>query len=91
MKTVNHEENARILITRSMEEPEDEYPISTKNFVLVWSCKTLQNWKGIFAFPALKLLFEVTYNGDKKEYYVDSYEKTENNAYKLDELEDEGK
>jgi len=43
---------------------------------VVWACKTLQNWKAwvISDFPD-RLMYEVTHNGDKKETYIDTYEK----------------
>ena len=46
---------------------------------LVWFCKTLQNWKAlvITSLPD-NMYFEVTYNGDKKETYIDVYDKTQN-------------
>lgn len=46
---------------------------------VVWHCKTLQNWKTILSanFKGAPLV-EVTYNGDKKETYIDVYKKLEN-------------
>lgn len=46
---------------------------------LVWFCKTLQNWKAlvITTLPD-QLFYEVTYNGDKREAYVDVYNKRVN-------------
>lgn len=46
---------------------------------IVWSCKTLQNRKWILCtnLPDNKL-YELTYNGDKKEYYLDEYDKLAN-------------
>ena len=45
----------------------------------VWQCKTLQNHKGVFCtFEVRPLLYEVTYNGDKNEMYLDVYEKEHN-------------
>lgn len=46
---------------------------------IVWSCKTLQNWKMILSATFKDApLVEVTYNGDKKETYIDVYRKLEN-------------
>ena len=46
---------------------------------IVWQCKTLQNHKAILAAPTPDdYLFEVTYNGDKQEMYVDAYDKVSN-------------
>lgn len=46
---------------------------------LVWFCKTLQNWKAL-VITSLEdnMYYEVTYNGDKKESYIDVYDKTQN-------------
>ena len=49
------------------------------NVFIVWSCKTLQNKKWILCtnLPDNKL-YELTYDGDKKEYYLDEYDKLAN-------------
>lgn len=43
---------------------------------VVWSCKTLQNKKALLSasFKGAPY-FEITYNGDKDETYVDVYKK----------------
>lgn len=58
-----------------------EYLGKKADVFTVWQCKTLQNWKGIFGCDLDNRLFEVTYNGDKKEYYIDCYEKQLNKKY----------
>lgn len=46
---------------------------------IVWFTKTLQNWKAITSAPYKGAPFiELTYNGDKKETYIDIYKKLEN-------------
>ena len=46
---------------------------------VVWSCKTLQNKKAILSTDLVNgILFEITYNGDKDETYVDVYKKNLN-------------
>ena len=50
----------------------------------VWKAKALQNWKFVLAAPSIGVLFEVTYNGDRKEWYVDIYEKTDNVVFAED-------
>ena len=50
--------------------------VTLDDVFVVWSCKTLQNYKVIVAVAfADERLFELTYNGDKCETYVDVYEK----------------
>lgn len=47
---------------------------------VIWFTKTLQNWKAVLGttIPGDIQIYEVTYNGDKREAYLDVYEKTEN-------------
>lgn len=46
---------------------------------IVWFCKTLQNWKALVSttLPDGKY-YEVTFNGDANEMYLDVYVKTDN-------------
>ena len=45
----------------------------------VWKCKTLQNWKFLSSSSLLDgMYYELTYNGDKKQWYLDAYKKFEN-------------
>lgn len=46
---------------------------------IVWQCKILQNWKFLISTSLLDgMYYEVTYNGDKIEWYLDAYKKFEN-------------
>lgn len=46
---------------------------------VVWKCKALQNWKYLISTTLPDgMYYEVTYNGDKKEWYLDAYKKFEN-------------
>lgn len=52
---------------------------SVDEVYVVWSCKTLQNKKAILSTDLVNgILFEITYNGDKEETYVDVYKKEKN-------------
>ena len=58
----------------------------TEDIYVVWQCKILQNIKGMFSsdVPAADgMYYELTYNGDKEEIYIDSYKKTKNECIKV--------
>lgn len=56
---------------------------SIENVFVVWSCKTLQNKKALLSTTDKGAnYFEITYNGDKDEYYVDEYQKVNNSVVK---------
>lgn len=58
--------------------------IPVESIYTVWLCKTLQNNKGLFSDPRPNnQYFEVTYNGDKSEMYLDKYVKESNDCIKL--------
>ena len=45
----------------------------------VWKAKVLQNWKYLISSTLQDgMYYEMTYNGDKKEWYLDAYKKFEN-------------
>lgn len=53
------------------------------NVYVVWKCKALQNWKYLISSSLHDgMYYEVTYNGDKKEWYLDAYKKFENRCYR---------
>ena len=59
-------------LDKSDEEPEFEVYI-------VWKCKALQNWKYLISTNLYDgMYYEMTYNGDLKEWYLDAYKKFEN-------------
>lgn len=50
---------------------------------IVWKCKALQNWKYLLSSTLFDgMYYELTYNGDKKEWYLDAYKKFENKVIK---------
>ncbi len=60
--------------------------IDIKDVYVVWCCKTLQNNKALLATNVPDgMYYEVTYNGDKKQLYLDAYKKVHNMC-----IEDEG-
>ena len=67
-------------------DPTDDTSITLDKIYLVWMCKTLQNNKALFStsLPDGRY-YEFTYNGDKKELYMDCYAKIENVCVKVGE------
>lgn len=74
-----------IRLVREEIQSQDEYwPMSSGleepvTIYIVWFSKTLQNWKALVStdIPDGRY-YEVTYNGDKEEAYVDTYTKVRN-------------
>lgn len=57
----------------------DGKQITTDDVYIVWLCKTLQNCKALVSTTLPDgMYYEITYNGDKKECYLDAYKKFEN-------------
>lgn len=53
---------------------------------IVWKCKILQNWKYLISTTLPDgMYYELTYNGDKKEWYLDAYKKFENRVIREEE------
>ena len=64
--------NERVDKTDNVELTEDQV-------FIVWFSKTLQNWKAMVSTTISDgMYYEITYNGDKKETYLDAYKKWEN-------------
>lgn len=56
--------------------------LKTDDVYVVWFSKTLQNWKALLSTTVSDgMYYEVTYNGDKKETYLDAYKKWENKCF----------
>lgn len=72
----------RTTIVKYVNEHIDKtYSVSiTENDVfIVWQVKALQNWKALLSTTIFDgMYYEITYNGDKQEMYVDCYKKWEN-------------
>jgi len=55
-------------------DPWPEFDVYT-----VWKAKALQNWKYLISSTLFDgMYYELTYNGDRKEWYLDAYKKFEN-------------
>ncbi|KDA46169.1 MULTISPECIES: DUF6275 family protein [Ligilactobacillus] len=53
---------------------------------IVWSCKTLQHNKALLGVDGSDEYYEFTYNGDKKELYVDVYSKADQHVFEESQL-----
>ena len=63
----------------------DEKVITEDDVFVVWLCKTLQNNKALLSTTLFDgMYYEITYNGDKDEAYIDAYKKWEN--YKIEDV-----
>ena len=63
--------------------------VTKDNIFIVWFSKTLQNFKALVSTTLSDgMYYELTYNGDKDELYLDTYKKWENKAYNLKEDEE---
>ena len=55
---------------------------------IVWKAKILQNWKYLISSTLVDgMYYELTYNGDKEEWYLDAYKKFENQLITKNNLE----
>ena len=86
---MNYQEKAKqIVIDYYNEHVEitDNEKLKESEVFIVWFSKTLQNWKALISTTISDgMYYEVTYNGDKKETYLDSYMKWENVCVKDEE------
>ena len=79
---MNYQEKAKqIVIDYYNEHVEitDNKKLKESEVFIVWFSKTLQNWKALVSTTISDgMYYEVTYNGDKKETYLDAYKKWKN-------------
>ena len=62
----------------------DKIKFTIDDVYIVWSCKTLQNWKALISTNLPDgMYYECTYNGDKQEMYLDAYKKFDNQTIKF--------
>lgn len=60
--------------------------ITEENVFVVWMCKTLQNFKALVSTTVPDgMYYELTYNGDRAELYLDAYKKWENKCIKVED------
>ena len=57
----------------------NNFNLNFEDVYVVWFSKTLQNWKALVSTNVADgMYYEITYNGDKREAYLDVYKKWEN-------------
>ena len=65
-------------------EKTDNNTITEDDVFIVWICKVLGNNKALASTTVSDgMYYELTYNGDKNELYVDAYKKWENKCIML--------
>ena len=73
------EQSKRIVHDYAVEHMDKTDTVPPFDVFVVWSCKTLQNHKALLSTTLTDgMYYEITYNGDKKEAYLDAYKKFEN-------------
>ena len=76
------EQKAKELVVRYFNEKverTDKLKISLNNVFVVWLCKVLNNNKALVSTTISDgMYYEITYNGEKDEFYLDAYKKWEN-------------
>ena len=66
-------------IKERLEKTDTHITFEVDEVYVVWFSKTLQNWKALLSTTLPDgMYYEVTYNGDMKETYIDAYKKFEN-------------
>ena len=72
----------------SNSDKSDNFSISDEDIYVVWLCKVLQNHKSLLSTSVSDgMYYEITYNGDKDEFYFDAYKKWENKCIKNSSFE----
>lgn len=85
MQNANFLDMARLEVNKYVLDHLDKSePIPEYDVYVVWSCKTLQNYKALISTTLPDgMYYECTYNGDKNEMYFDAYKKFENFVVKF--------
>lgn len=73
-----------LYVKERLEKTDTHITFGRDEVYVVWFCKILQNWKALISTTLPDgMYYEVTYNGDAKEIYLDAYKKFENIRYDL--------
>ena len=72
-------------VNEHLDKTDDVKPLTPEDVYMVWGVKVLQNNKGLFATLLPDgMYYEITFNGDKNEMYIDAYKKFENRCILVD-------
>lgn len=68
----------------SRSDKTDKMHITVDDVYVVWYCKTLQNHKALLSTTVSDgMYYEMTYNGDKNQLYMDAYKKWQNICFDM--------
>lgn len=77
----------RSYVKEQLDKIGKEFTFADAEPYIVWKCKTLQNWKYLMSTDLHDgMYYELTYNGDKKEWYLDAYKKFENRCIPMESV-----
>ena len=80
----------KFLISEYFNEHKEEtckFTMTPNDVYIVWNCRTLQNNKALVSTIVLdKMYYEITYNGDNDEIYLDAYKKEENQVHSFNDI-----
>lgn len=75
-------------VEEHLDKTDEDIKESDKEPFIVWKCKVLQNWKYLLSTRLPDgMYYELTFNGDKQEWYLDAYKKFENRCISMTELQ----
>lgn len=78
----------RKYVEEHLDKTNENVKESDKEPFIVWKCKALQNWKYLLSTRLPDgMYYELTFNGDKQEWYFDAYKKFENRCIPMTELQ----
>lgn len=75
-------------VEEHLDKSDKDIKESDKEPFVVWKCKVLQNWKYLLSTRLPDgMYYELTFNGDKQEWYLDAYKKFENRCIPMSALQ----
>lgn len=75
-------------VKERLEKTDTHITFGPDEVYIVWFSKTLQNWKALVSTTLPDgMYYEVTYNGEMHETYIDAYKKFDNVCIKDDAIE----